>query len=388
MEKKKILILVDWFLPGFKAGGPIQSCVNLIEHLKDDFEFSVVTRDRDIGDEKPYGSVKSDQWNTSGSGVKVYYISDKKLSYRNLKKILLAGNYDAVYLNSLFSLPFTIFPLIILKLSPGSPRIVLAPRGMLGAGALAIKSLKKKIYLSAAKLTGIYMGVTWHATSAEEKNDIQNHFGKNVKIEIAPNLTKKISNEFVHRKKLPGEASFIFLSRISKKKNLLAAFDFLPGIKGNGRITFHVYGPVEDKSYWNLCIEKAKLLPGNISFSYKGTVNPAMTHQLFSQFHFMLFPTLNENFGHVILESLAAGCPVLISDQTPWKNLKEKKIGWDISLGEKEGFIKALEECIKMTQEEYDKLSRNAFEFAKKIVDDKNTVERNRRLFLPESEHS
>lgn len=383
LEKKKVLILVDWFLPGFKAGGPIQSCVNLIEQLKDDFEFSVVTRDKDIGDEKPYPSVKSDQWNTLSPGVNVYYFSDEKRSYRNLKKILLAGNYDVVYLNSLFSLPFTIFPLIILKSAHADARIVLAPRGMLGAGALAIKAFKKKIYLAAAKITGMYKGVTWHATSGEEKNDIEKHFGKSVKIAVAPNLTGKISKGFIHRKKIPGEASFIFLSRISRKKNVLAAFDFLQGIK-NGKITFHVYGPIEDKAYWNLCLEKAGHLPGNICFSYKGMAEPSMIHQLFSQYHFMLFPTFNENFGHVILESLAAGCPVVISDQTPWRKLKEKNIGWDIPLAEKEEFSRAVETCARMTQEDYDRLSLSSFEFAMKISGDKNTVEQNRKLFLPD----
>jgi len=34
-----------------------------------------------------------------------------------------------------------------------------------------------------------------------------------------------------------------------------------------------------------------------------------------------IFPTLGENFGHVIIESLSAGCPVLCSDQTPWNDV-------------------------------------------------------------------
>jgi hypothetical protein len=41
--RRKILIFVDWFEPGFKAGGPIQSCRNLVESLGDDFDFYLVT---------------------------------------------------------------------------------------------------------------------------------------------------------------------------------------------------------------------------------------------------------------------------------------------------------------------------------------------------------
>ena len=32
--KKKILVLVDWYEPGFKAGGPIQACKNVVTSLK------------------------------------------------------------------------------------------------------------------------------------------------------------------------------------------------------------------------------------------------------------------------------------------------------------------------------------------------------------------
>ena len=42
-----------------------------------------------------------------------------------------------------------------------------------------------------------------------------------------------------------------------------------------------------------------------------------MAHDLF------VFPTLGENFGHVIYESLMCGTPVLVSDNTPW--LPDKK---------------------------------------------------------------
>ena len=47
MEKKKILVFIDWYLPGFRAGGPIRSCANLISHLSDEFDFNIVTTDTD-----------------------------------------------------------------------------------------------------------------------------------------------------------------------------------------------------------------------------------------------------------------------------------------------------------------------------------------------------
>ena len=54
MGKKKVLVLVDWFAPGYKAGGPIQSCVNFVFAMKNIFDLSVLTTDTDHGDTVPY----------------------------------------------------------------------------------------------------------------------------------------------------------------------------------------------------------------------------------------------------------------------------------------------------------------------------------------------
>ena len=34
MEKLVVLVFIDWFYPAYKAGGPITSCLNLIDNLK------------------------------------------------------------------------------------------------------------------------------------------------------------------------------------------------------------------------------------------------------------------------------------------------------------------------------------------------------------------
>ena len=59
-------------------------------------------------------------------------------------------------------------------------------------------------------------------------------------------------------------------------------------------------------------------------------------------------PTLGENFGHVIAES-----PVLISDQTPWRNLKNHGVGWDLPLNDPDSFRKAIVESANKSSEDY-----------------------------------
>ena len=61
-KKKNILIFIDWFLPGYKAGGPIKSVSNIVSSLHDSFNFHIITSDRDIGDSKPYPSEELNKW--------------------------------------------------------------------------------------------------------------------------------------------------------------------------------------------------------------------------------------------------------------------------------------------------------------------------------------
>ena len=71
----RILIVVGRYLPGFRAGGPIRSIANTVDWLGDEFEFQIVTADRDIGDKCPYPGIRRDDWQMVGKG-QVRYVSD------------------------------------------------------------------------------------------------------------------------------------------------------------------------------------------------------------------------------------------------------------------------------------------------------------------------
>ncbi len=89
-------------------------------------------------------------------------------------------------------------------------------------------------------------------------------------------------------------------------------------------------------------------LPENVQVEYRGNLpNERVAETLFG-YDFFFLPTLGENFGHAIFESFSAGCPVLISDQTPWRNLAEQHLGWDIALDEPDRWRSVLQECIDM----------------------------------------
>ena len=380
-KRKKIVVLIDWYLPGYKAGGPIQSVASIVARLKDEFDFAIITSDTDASETTPLAGIKSDEWNITADGTRVYYFSKEKRSYNTLKKLMLAEQADAFYLNSLFSVFFTIYPLLIRKNYMPNRKTVLAPRGMLGKGALHIKSLKKKMFLLLARIAGIYKNITWHASTSQEEKEVKDKFGRNARIKIATNLTAPKASPNFQRVKENGSARFFFLSRISSKKNLLYTIQSLSKLPSNYKVAFHIYGPVDDPPYWEECQHAIQQVKPHISIIYKGPIANTATDAMMANYHFSLLQTQHENFGHSIIESMAAGCPVIISDQTPWRNLETVKAGWDIPLKDESALLKALEDCCKMDLHTFNECSKAAFDYASKVINNPELVEDNKMLF-------
>ena len=348
--KKNILILCDWFLPGYLAGGPVQSIANLTNLLCEEFNFNIITTDRDFKSNKAYENIKSNEWTTFENRT-VFYVSPENLNEQFLLALIKNTPHDVMYLNSLFSKHFTINVLKWKAKNKITSKIILAPRGMLGDGALAIKSLKKKLFLIYAKSFELFKNIHWQSTSTQETSEIKKRIGTNVLLSEISNLPNS-ATEIKTIEKTENILRLCFISRISEKKNLNYSIEVLKEIKSL-KITFDIYGPIEDVVYWKSCLENAKTLTSNISFNYKGIVTPHEIGHTISKYHALFLPTQNENFGHIIVETLQHGRAVVISDQTPWRNLENESVGFDISLTEKQKFIKAIEKLGELNQTEF-----------------------------------
>ena len=380
--KNTILTFVGYYLPGYKAGGPIRTLANMVDHLGDEFEFKIVTADRDFDDIKPYPVIRIDGWNRVDR-ADVFYMSPNRRSLRDFRRLLCSTEYDIFYLNSFFSPHFTIKPLLLrrLRLIPDRP-IVIAPRGEFSPGALGLKSLKKRVYITVAKVLGLYKGAVWQASSKHEEADIRQWFGSGARVLIAPNLPPVINaadEPKAVKGKTKGCLKIIFLSRISRMKNLDGALKMLKELKGE--IQVNIYGPMEDKTYWAECQKIISSLSENIKVKYCGSIAHDKVGVVMREHDLFFLPTLGENFGHVILEALCTGCPVLISDQTPWRDLEEKGVGWDLPLSKPEMFREVLQRCVDMNNEEYVKWSERAQECGLGLTKDDGVVEQNRQLF-------
>lgn len=365
-EKKKILILIDWFLPGYKAGGPIQSCVNMCRALKDKYDVYVLTTDTDHGSMQPYENIESNTWIADPvAGAKVFYAEKKTLATRQVKSILNEVNPDYVYLNLLFSPWYVIYPLWLKCTGRLRAKVMIGPRGCLYESALSLKWQKKKAALFLYRMMGVTSKVTFHATNERENKAIQKYF-PGASVVVANNLPNLVQPAFSSINKEVGSIRCIFIARIVPIKNLLFLLDALEGIKADTELI--IAGPAEDELYWEQCKQKIEQLPANIRCRYIGSRQNDEMMQLIRQQHLFVLPTTGENFGHAIFEALLAGRPVLISDQTPWLQLEQQQAGWDLPLNSKEEFAKIITVVAGFDQATFDSHAKNAWLFANKFI--------------------
>lgn len=356
---KKILIFTDSFLPGFKGGGPITSISNLVSLLNNSFDILICTRDRDFGDTEPYQNIISDKI-TKYQEYDLMYLSN--MDKQSLSKVIVDFNPDLLYLNSFFSKTTQI--VMFLNKFTFKKKLIVAPRGELQENALNIKKTKKSIYLFVYKLLGLYKNMHFHSTDTIETTSIQNMFN----IDAITQLQNAVKiHKFEPLVKKENELKIIFVSRVSRKKNLHYALNLFKNIKSN--IVFDIYGPKEDMNYWTECQNIIDTLPSNIKVSYNGSLAQNEIVNKMREYHTFLFPTLSENFGHVIVESMQAGLVPIISDQTPWLDLNDINAGWDIPLDEDKLYINAIEELYIMDSEEYTKKSLAIIEYIHNKLD-------------------
>jgi glycosyltransferase involved in cell wall biosynthesis len=324
--KYNILVFAPYYIPGYKAGGPIKSLVNITSALSKSFKFYIITRDRDVNDQTQYSGLKSNEWVCTDNS-QIYYFSPGKLGFVKLIRLINDKGCDLIYLNSIWDRDLSLRIIILNKLGfLPHKKILIAPRGELSAGALGIKSFKKSMVLFFLRNFRIYNNVYFQATNESEKSEIVNNL--NIKpsyVFIASNIPSFINLNDKWLLPSNDRISLVFISRIAPKKNLYFALEVLKNIEFE--VSLDIYGPLEDAAYWNRCVDLIDSMPANIKVTYKGIVRPDLISKTFAKYHAFLFPTLGENYGHVIVESLSVGTYVILSDKTPWCNIQKHDLG-------------------------------------------------------------
>lgn len=387
-----VLVFSGCYLPGVNGGGPIRTISNLVEKLGDEFDFRIVTMDRDFGDQAPYRNVKVNAWCSVGK-ASVFYASSEYRSLAGISRLISNTQHDVLYLNSFFNAGFTLLPMLArwLRLVPLRP-VIIAPRGEFSKGALATKTWKKKPYIKLVMSLGIFKGVIWQASSNYELSDIKATICEYATSRsfVAQNfaLASDLCESFDYQSvmddnrlgKSSGALKICFLSRIAPMKNLDYVLRVLSNVKNNVRLS--IYGPKESPSYWSECESLIGRLPQNITVSYCGSVDNSSVPSVIAKHDLFFVPSRGENFGHVFIEALSAGVPILVSDRTPWRHLPEKNIGWDVPLDSMDEFSRIIDMVADFDNKKWSQMRVACINYAHALSEDSVVLDMNRDLFI------
>lgn len=204
--------------------------------------------------------------------------------------------------------------------------LVISPRGMLGAEALAFSRHRKRIAWALGQRRALQAATCFHATAESEAEDIR-RAGLTAPVAVIPNgieIPRGVAQQ--------GARTVLYLGRLHPKKNidvLVAAWARVAERHPDWRL--RIVGPVELGYRDTLERLVTQLGAPRVSFD-----NPLFGEAKWAAYRsagLFVLPTLNENFGMVVAEALATGVPVISTKGAPWAGLDTKHCGWWVDHG-------------------------------------------------------
>ena len=160
-------------------------------------------------------------------------------------------------------------------------------------------------------------------------------------------------------------------------KNLKFLLEVLTKI--NIKIEFSIYGPKSDSKYWQECFILIQQLSSNIKIDIHGEILHKEVMSIFKKYDLFVFPTLGENFGHVIFESLQAGTPVFVSDKTPL--LDNNMGGLHLISLDQDKWVKIITKWSRLDSQKLLQKRKETFEYLINLNQNNKSLEQNKILF-------
>ena len=253
----------------------------------------------------------------------------KLYSSRSLHNALIASSLtaDVMHGHGLWLMP-NIYPEWVARRA--HTPLIISPRGMLGRAALGFSSVRKQIFWLGLQGSAVRGAACLHATSRQEHDEIR-AFGLKNPVAIIPNGVDIPAYDPLP--KADGRVrTVLYLGRLHPKKGidqLIAAWATVenrhPGWK------LEIVGPLTG-SYPDE-LQRMIAATGIKRARLAGPVYGTDKTDAYRRSDLFVLPTLNENFGNTIAESLALGIPVITTKGAPWDGLEPRKCGWWIDHG-------------------------------------------------------
>lgn len=347
---KKVLIYNGYYYPSKNCGGPITSIENIVNACYDKFDFYIICYNHDFNDFTSF-SISVNEWHRVGN-ANVMYVEPGYLDFSlsNTERLFKELKPDLIWFSGVLTPNNKIVS--VLNARKLNIPVLFSPRGEVSKDRVQLKAYKKVPYLNILKLTRLYKDCYFHGTSDDEETGIRKYFKPDDKhIFRVANISITQQSDIVNRQKKSGELRLIFFSRIHEVKNLHFAIQAVNQCKRD--IIFDIYGPIEGKEYWEVCENEIKKAPTNVKIQYVGILQHLDMSAIIQSYDAFLFPTINENYGHVIAESLANSRPVILSKgTTPWDDLNGKA-GFVVDLNDLSEFVNKIEYYAKLDEKQF-----------------------------------
>lgn len=258
-------------------------------------------------------------------GVKVYYFAVDFLNHYKISFSLLEElkkripNFDIVHIHSLFQFPSLAASYYCRKYR--KPYII-RPLGQLDPFLLKRHRLRKWLYMNLFEISNLRFANSIHYTSEFEREQAKK-VGLELNSFVIPlgvdlNAFLRLPERGSFRQKFPqlkDKKVILFLSRINFKKGLdLLVKAFKALVKQRSDIFLVIAGPdyegyAERIKTW---LSKEGLLDKAI---FTGMLSGEEKLAAFIDSDLFVLPSYSENFGIVVLEAIACGVPVIISNK-------------------------------------------------------------------------
>lgn len=229
---------------------------------------------------------------------------------------------------------------------------------------MKISRWKKKPILWLVKKIAQNKNIIFHTTSTSETNNTKQLLGNNVKIIEIPNFIEMPNTEPRDRTIDP---YFLYIGRIHPIKAIDKLIEALSSSKlfKESSYILKIVGEGE-KDYEESLKKLSKRLGCECKFHFINHVTGIEKQKIYANAHFTFLISYSENFGNVVIESLAQGTPVVASKASPWKSLEDNTCGFwvDNSI---ETLASNIDYILEMDSNLYQEYRINAFNLSKKF---------------------
>ena len=316
------------------------------------------------------GKVVLDQWLDTDYGRVIYYTSRSVLFPWRMMSCTLAAipRCDVMHLTSLYYPSSLVFAFAARW--HGKP-IVWSPHGELFQYALDYGSWTKApirwlIRRFFAKK------VVFHSTSPAETQRVKMVMDAQAKVTEIPNFLELPVPVAPNPSTPP---YLLFTGRVHPIKaleNLITALSQSAQFKALG-LQLTIAGD-SGNPYAEGLRQQAKDLGLQSRVQFIGSVDGEAKQALYANAYFLILPSHSENFGNVVVESLAQGTPVIASTGTPWALLAEQQAGFWVD-NTPAALTTAIEQALQLPPEEYRHYRNRALALARQSFDIHANVE-------------